>query len=131
MFTLKKYNTIEEIMQSAFSSEEEPVSLEELSDSEVVGLTGSNEEITITFEQQKQGLEEQGYWGWIDEENTIHYWMGKEIELEELIHFFAHEVGHRTGTPLEDGFDEEMRAEDFGSVATMAYKLAKQISKTN
>lgn len=131
MFTLKKYDTIEEIVISAFSSEEEePVSIEELKEARVGGWNSNHEEVEFSFEDQKKGIEEQGHWGWVDEQNTIHYWIGKEVPLEELIHFFAHEIGHRTGTSLEDDFEEEMRAEDFGSVATMAYKLAQQVKNS-
>lgn len=127
MFKLKKYDTIDEIVLACYSSDEQQVTLEDLEDSMIVGFTQNQEDITFDYKAQKEGMEAQGVWGWIDDEKTIHYWIGKELSMEELIHFFAHEVGHGTATHLEDDFEEEMRAEDFGHVATMAYKLALEV----
>lgn len=128
-FTLKRYKDIDEIMAASFTSDEEPISIEDLKGSKIGGLTGSEEEIDLDYGVAREALLEQGYWGWVDKNKTIHYWCEKEPSFEELIHFFAHEIGHETGTPDQDEFQEEMRAEGYGRTATLAYKFAEQIKQ--
>lgn len=126
-FTLKRYENIDEIFLASFQSDDEPITAEDLKEITVSGLDSNENELEFSYEQQKEGIVEQGHWGWIDSDNVIHYWIGKELSMKELIHFFAHEIGHGTGEPEEDGFKEEMRAESYGSVATLAYEFAKLI----
>lgn len=123
-FTLKKYSSVDEILLASFQSDDE-ITIEDLKDSVVVGLDQNENELEFSYEQQKNGIIEQGYWGWVDENKVIHFWIGKELSMEELIHFFAHEIGHRTGEPDKDDFQEEMRAEGYGRTATLAYEFAK------
>jgi hypothetical protein len=133
-FTLKRYDNIDDLMLAALqvdaNAEEEgrKVTLEDLKEATISGLNPNEEEIEFSYEQQKEGIELMGHWGWVDEHKVIHYWISKEkqVPIEDLIHFFAHEIGHRTGKELEDDFQEEMRAEGYGHAATLAYKLAKQ-----
>jgi len=133
-FTLKRYDSIDELMLASIQVDAnargkgEELTMEDLKEATVHGLNPDEEEVEFTFEQQKEGIELMGHWGWIDEFKTIHYWISneKKVSLEELIHFFAHEIGHRTGIELKDDFQEEMRAEGYGHAATLAYKLAKQ-----
>ncbi len=126
-FTLKRYATVDEIVLASFQIEDESLTLKDLMESTLGGFDQNESEMEFSYEQQKDGIVEQGHWGWIDRNKVIHYWIGKELTMEDLIHFFAHEIGHRTGESDKDYFQEEMRAEGYGKAATLAYKFAKLI----
>lgn len=130
-FTLKKYNTIDELYYASFSAECPDMDFEEFKKLEFGGLDADQNEVPLSYESQIEGIKNMGYWGWVDEQNVIHYWVGKKVPIEELIHFMAHEIGHRIGIPIQDDFQEEMRAEGYGEAATLAYKFAKQVSEIN
>lgn len=129
-FTLKAYNSIDEVLLSSWQSEDNTLTLDDLKNAEM-GCHVDESGITTeySYEDQKEGIESMGYWGWIDDKKVIHYWIGKDVKIEKLIHFFAHEIGHRTGTADNDFYKEEMRAEAFGDVASLAYSFAKHIKK--
>ena len=129
-FTLKKYDSIDEILYASFAIDYPDMDFEEFKKSDFGGLDQDEKELKFTYEQHKEGIEFAGLWGWISEDKVIHYWVGKVIPMEELIHFLAHEIGHRTGIPIKDNYKEEMRAEGYGHAATLAYKFATQISKS-
>lgn len=130
-FTLKKYDTVDEILYASFAIDYPDMDFEEFKKSDFGGLDQDQKELKITYEQQVDGIKSMGYWGWVSEDKVIHYWVGKKVPIEELIHFMAHEIGHRTGIPIKDDFQEEMRAEGYGEAATLAYKFAKEISENN
>ena len=69
------------------------------------------------------GLQVTGCWGFVDKQSTIHFWAKPDADPKTLVHFFAHEIGHRTGTPCEDEVEEERRAETFGEVAAQAFEF--------
>lgn len=126
-FSLKRYDNLDEVILAVYQDDENSLTLEDLKESIITGLDSNEQEVSFDYETQKAGIETQGVWGWIDKDKVIHYWLGKDLPIEELIHFLAHEIGHETGEPNEDHLQEEMRAEDFGYVATQAYEFAKQL----
>lgn len=127
-FKLKRYDSIDEVVLAAWKEEDDTITMEDLKSSSMGGLDGNENEVEFSYNDQKEGIEKQGYWGWIDENKLIHFWIGKkDVSMEELIHFFAHEIGHRTDKPYKNGFKEEMRAEGYGRTATLAYEFAKKI----
>ncbi len=131
-FTLKKYENLEEFILASFQVEDKSMTLEDVKGSDFGGIGIDGKEVDgFTYEQYLDGLIQQGVYGFIDEDKVIHFWIGKDLPIEELIHFFAHEIGHRTGEALADDFQEEMRAEGYGYSATLAYKFAKQIKEQN
>ncbi len=130
-FTLKKYDSVDEILYASFAVDFPDMDFEEFKNSDFGGLDENQKEVPLTYKSQIDGIKNMGYWGWVDEDKVIHYWAGKKVPIEELIHFFGHEIGHRTGTIIEDNFQEEMRAEGYGEAATLAYKFAKQVSEIN
>lgn len=132
-FTLKRYESIDDLLLASFQTEEEQFTMEEMKASMFGGLDGLQQEVEFGYDVQRDGIEKQGYWGFINTDTkVIHYWIKSdaEVPIQELIHFFGHEIGHGTGVQLEDDFAEEMRAEDFGHVAALAYELSfKALSK--
>lgn len=88
-FKLKKYNSIDEIFLASWQNEDNSITLEDLQQSTIGGLDGDENEYEFSYQDQKDGIEQQGIWGWIDDEKVIHYWIGKELSMEELIHFFC------------------------------------------
>lgn len=120
-FTIKKYEKIADIFASSIEADELE---EDLSNYYIEGVDVDNELHTIAYEQWEEGIKEQGIWGFVDGDNVIHYWVGKELTTEELIHFFAHEIGHNTGKQHKDFLKEELRAESYALVAKLAYQMA-------
>ncbi len=124
-FLMKEYFSIEDIVSASF--QDELITAENINEFSMGGVDSNEDNVQFSFEEQKVGIESQGIWGFVDENNVIHYWIGKDLPLDNIIHFFGHEIGHRTGKPNTDEFQEEMRAEGFGRVATLAYKFAKHL----
>lgn len=127
-FTLKKYDSIDEILYASFAIDYPDIDSEEFKKSDFGGTDQNENEVKFTYQQHVDGIKEQGYWGWVSEDKVIHYWVGKKVPIEELIHFFGHEIGHQTGIQIKDDFQEEMRAEGYGHAAVLAYKFATEIN---
>jgi hypothetical protein len=120
-YTTKKYDDLGRLLIASMEADELE---EDLTNCYIGGVDADNELHEITYERWEESIREQGVWGFIDEVNVIHYWLGKELTVEELIHFFAHEIGHNNGVRCEDFLEEEKRAETYAYVAKLAYKMA-------
>ena len=119
-FTTKRYSTAVDVLAAHWE-----IPVKELADSEFGGLNGQGEAVeNLSAENMLEGIELQKVWGFIDGDRCIHFWAAPDVELSMAVHFFAHEIGHKTGTALDDHFAEEMRAEDFGHVARSALDFA-------
>lgn len=95
-----------------------------IAESEGEGETETGETVVFTHEQELTGMHEQGCWAFVDTRtNTIHAWADEATPRELVLHLLAHEIGHITGESHPDDMQEEMRAEQFGRVAKMAYGL--------
>lgn len=95
-----------------------------IAESEGEGETETGETVSFTHEQELAGMRGQGCWAFVDARtNTIHAWADEATPRELVLHMLAHEIGHITGEPHPDDMQEEMRAEQFGRVAKMAYGL--------
>lgn len=100
------------------------VSYEELIEGSNVGETEDGEVFEFTHEQAIEGMRTQGCWGFVDTKtNTINAWAADDVDAPTALHFLAHEIGHVTGEQLDDDMQEEMRAEQFGRVAVLAYRM--------
>lgn len=119
-FTTKRYTTAADVLAAHWE-----IPVKELADSEFGGLDGKGDPVeNLSAEDMLEGIELQKVWGFIDGESCIHFWAAPDAELSMVVHFFAHEIGHQTGTALDDHFAEEMRAEEFGHVARKALDFA-------
>jgi peptide deformylase len=49
--------------------------------------------------------------------------------MEQLLEFFAHEIGHHMGKAYNDRVKEEKKAREFEVTAVIAHRLAKAILK--
>ena len=94
--------------------------------------TNDIDTMEMPFETEKQIHEETGYYGWVDEDKIIHFWIDrtKNIPIEELLHFLGHEIGHQIGTPnINSAYKEELRADEYGFAARLAYDFTQKIMK--
>lgn len=106
------------------AANEAGVSYEDLIEGSNVGETEDGEVFEFTHEQAIDGMHTQGCWGFVDTKtNTINAWAADDVNAATVIHFLAHEIGHITGDQHDDDMQEEMRAEQFGRVAALAYTL--------
>ncbi len=94
-FSLKRYDSIDAVQLASFQVENVNLTLEELYKSTLGGIDENEQPIEFPYHLQKEGIELMGYWGWIDGDNVIHYWIdkNKNIPIEELIHFRKIESG--------------------------------------
>lgn len=88
------------------------------------GFDESGNEVEMEAGADIEGMRMQGCWAFVDTLNScIHAWAAPDTDRGLVLHMLAHEIGHATGTPHPDGFQEEMRAEQFGRVAAAAYRM--------
>lgn len=131
--TITWYDSPEEVHRSLWSeaAAEYGVPVDELLQGTEVGALDENgQEVSVTQEQVLEGMRAMGCWGWVDtEQNVIHAWMAPDADPELVAHFLAHEIGHVTGHPDPDDFQEEMRAEQFGYVASQALRLLREAGR--
>lgn len=121
---VKGYRTPEECFAAYFGLE----SVEELK--EVDSITAIDESgalVSVDEEDLFAGIRTLGIWGWVDDNNTIHYWRGESVDSTTVMHFLGHEIGHLTGTTHEDEYKEELRAEEFGLVASKAFEILTKV----
>ncbi len=133
-FKLKRYKKLEEVFSIGFE-----IPIEELENSSLGAVMDDGEEVEISLNEELKNIKEIGYHGCIDKNNVIHFWIdnNKNISLEDLIFFFGHEIGHRTGKPIKGNHikdkmicvKEEHRADKYGNVAKLAFKFAKTINQ--
>ncbi len=99
----------------------------------ITGECSDGSTVEWTVAEEIEHIEAQGMWGYYDEDAAaIHYWIAADVtDIGALVHFFAHELGHRlfhvvgTAPEHEDpGLAEELRCEDIGHIAALAYELA-------
>lgn len=104
---------------------EQGMTWEEMVDQcDVICQDEQGNEVVLSRDEQLAAMRAQGCWGFLDSNtNTIHAWAAPDADRASVLHMLAHEVGHATGTPLQDGLQEELRAEQFGRVAALAYSL--------
>lgn len=96
------------------------------------GYCDSNGENVITVIDFVKRIKGQGIWGYVGNDNVIHYWTNGRQSVKVLINFFAHEIGHQTGKHQRPVAMEEYKADSYAEVAAFAYKLAmneKRIKK--
>lgn len=121
------YSSPEETYRKMWESaaHEEGISVDELlSGSGFMGIDENGNDVDIPMEDVYAGMRSLGCWGWVDTEKLIiHSWAEKNTDPMQIMHFLGHEIGHVTGAADEDDFEEEMRAEQYGHVAKLAYKL--------
>lgn len=95
-----------------------------VSECEIIGFLESGEEVTLDGGDDLDGMRVQGCWGFVSPDTgTIHAWADANTDPAMVIHMLAHEIGHATGVPMEDELQEELRAEQFGKAARMAFEM--------
>lgn len=95
-----------------------------LAESEPSGTDEHGNEVTFTHEQEIAGMHEQGCWAFVEtHRKVIHAWADPAAPRGRVLHMLAHEIGHATGEPNPDSLQEEMRAEQFGRVAALAFEM--------
>lgn len=111
------------------------LTIEEFLKCEAGGLTAEGEPVTFTGADELEAVKANGFWGFCDPQTkTIHVWVGEGTDPEEIIFFLGHEIGHASGTPVEDSGDElkdemaeQQRADEYGEAARQASKWLKEL----
>jgi hypothetical protein len=64
-----------------------------------------------------------GCWGWCENKEIIHLWVGEHADILNVINLIAHEVGHTMRPWHKDHLAEEDKACRYGDVARDALML--------
>lgn len=124
--TIVWYPTFEDVEKAMWGpvAEAEGISYEELLEADNCGQDARGNEVVYSRESMVAGMTQTGCWAFADTNtNTVHAWAEATANPGLVLHMLAHEVAHLTGTAAPDGYQEEMRAEQFGSVAAKAFDL--------
>lgn len=81
-----------------------------------------------TMRESLIGIYKQQVWGWCENKETIHIWVGKEAKFEDVVGLIAHERGHMI-RPYHRSLKEEQKACRYQDVAVMAYEVARDLMK--
>lgn len=101
-----------------------------MADSVGVATSADGVDFELSHADELAALEAQGCWAFVDTKaGIIHAWVSPYAPRSRVVHMLAHEIGHMVGTPLDDDIAEEMRAEEFGRVAAMAFDMMMSIQQ--
>ena len=101
-----------------------------MADSVGVATSADGIDFELSHADETASLESQACWAFVDTgAGIIHAWVSPDAPRSRVVHMFAHEIGHMVGTPLDDDIAEEMRAEEFGRVAAMAFDMMMSIEQ--
>lgn len=82
----------------------------------------------ITVDEMISAIKPIGVWGFTDTKTRkIYFWADRNAVKRKLIEFFAHEIGHNSGKKCADVVKEEMRADEYANVATLAFDMANKL----
>jgi len=68
-----------------------------------------------------------GWWGFVNNKKTIHFWAGRKASLLGLVRFFAHERGHQMRPYHRFSQEEEIKAGSYEDVAAFALCMAQMV----
>lgn len=89
----------------------------------------------MSYAEMLDSVRTKGFWGFSrvtfvgnkPTEATIHYWVGKNADEDDIIGLFAHELGHLAGKMKPPGSAaEEDRADSYAEVAYAVVKMLKR-----
>ncbi len=121
----KKYASARDIALQFFRDDPDDLAdLNSMSDRGMEALTAEGEIEDVSAADYLFFMERQGYWGFCDfndsQNPVVHYWHDGKRSLADLAFLLGHELGHSTGTPIdEDDSAEEDRANGYGLVASL------------
>jgi hypothetical protein len=76
--------------------------------------------------QSVKNIRKRGFWGFIDNKNTIHVWIRSRTKMEDAVALLAHEIGHAE-LPYHRQKLEEQKASKYERVAKMAFMAAREL----
>jgi uncharacterized protein YjaZ len=118
------HETIQSVIESYFKA---PVS-------EIATMGGFNQdgkEYEYPIGEVIANIEEVGCWGFVSAKEDIHLWFRQDVEMRELVRFFAHEKGHTLRPFHRDPMAEELKAGRYEDAAIFGFELASQLLKRN
>jgi len=131
---LVRYDDLEALVKSAFRVKKKGPLTGPMPGKEIVmDKSGSlkSKMKRMTFEDYIDHCKCSRVWGYTNsgKKIVIRYWMSKDATLEDVLEFFAHEIGHHLGKKYSNHIKEEKKAREFEVAAIVAYRLAKSVLK--
>lgn len=88
------------------------------------GDNGIGDIVGNTPEQMIKGIRDQGCWAFVDyDTRTLHLWVGPTAPQDMAIQMIASELAHLTPDRWTNEQLDELRIEQFGYVANIAYQI--------
>ena len=118
------HDTIESVFEEYFHC---PVS-------EISGMGGfdqNGKEYEFSVDELFCNVKEGGCWGFVNLKHNIHVWFRPDVDMRELVRFFAHEKGHTLRPFHRDEMAEEMKAGRYEDAAVFAFDIASQLLGKN
>lgn len=117
------YSTIDECLAAFF--------LCEVSELDSVGgfwegVDGDGNDYFRPNKEAITSIREWSCWGWIEDKQIIHVYIGPDASMEAIIRLCAHEIGHMQ-RPYHRSIKEEQKACKYSDVAETAYRMAQRI----
>lgn len=83
----------------------------------------------FSYEEMLRAVRRQKHWAFVRVPKekgvaaVIHFWAAAEVPVERVAHMLGHELGHISGTILDDEAAEEKRADGYGDVAKKVVEM--------
>lgn len=130
------HNTPDDIMRAYYAgfATQAGVSVDELLSSQTVitGITGEEQEVATTYAIEKQGIEEQGCWGFAIYANPpqiptpqLHFYVSANADKDMVLLMISQELAHLTPDRHEDETLETLRVGQFSYVSLHAHHIYK------
>lgn len=88
------------------------------------GDNGMGDVVGNTPEQVIKGIRDQGCWAFVDyNDRTLHLWVGPDAPQDMVIQMIASELAHLTPDRWLNEQLDELRIEQFGYVANIAFQI--------
>lgn len=129
------FETPEALMSFYWRLDEQGMTWDEFR--ECQGFDPEGNEIQVTPDDEIGSIREQGFWGFSSEkEKKVYAWIAPDADPPDIMFFFGHELGHTVGKPVRGymrttaaTMKEENRADEYGSVAMLAYEWLERVKK--
>ena len=119
------YPTVESVLKESWGGED-------ITDSTFgfMNPDGSETDQEMDVDELCRNIKRCGIWGCVNNDGTIHMWIDKDVATkEDILSFFAHEIGHLHKPAKKDFLEEEMKAERYSDITKCAYQLYKAVAE--
>lgn len=89
----------------------------------------------FTYSEMLKAVRQQRHWAFIrvpkepGRPAVLHFYAAEDVPLDDLARMLGHELGHISGEILDDGAEEEARADRYGTVAAKVFEMLTSMGR--